>query len=115
MERRRITHKWKIAFWTCFVLLLFTAGFGFYAILDQGVSLTYLRDDYSRTEAEMESLAELLNDSKLLKQQVLQILEDPDLPGFNSDTIYMEKFRLIFENDTLVKAEKIFKNSFPIE
>lgn len=108
-------NPWKIAFWSCLILLITITLFSAYSVLDQGVSLTYLRDDHSRTEAEMETLLEILDNSGLSKQLVLQKLEGKDLNELNSDTIYLEKVMLIFEEDSLVKAENIYKNSFPVE
>lgn len=106
-------NPWKIAFWSCLILLITITLFSAYSVLDQGVSLTYLRDDHSRTEHEMAILLEILDDSGLSKQQVLRALKENELPHLNSDTIYLEKVMLIFERDSLVKAKRIYKNSFP--
>lgn len=108
-------HPWKIAFWACFILLIAVTCLGAFAVLDQGVTLTYLRDDHSHTEQELEILTGILNDSRLSKPKIIKVLEGYDLSDFNSDTIILDKVRLIFEQDTLIKAEKIFKDSFSTE
>ena len=102
-------NKWKIAFWICFLLLITTGIFGFYQILDQGVSMTYMKDGYTDTENDLETIIEIINRTDLTKNEINNQLKKHRLyefMDFKTDTIGLERIQLIFENDKLKKIEK---------
>ena len=106
-----MNHPWKLAFWSCLFLLVLLAGFSFYSILDQGVTLTHLRDDYSKKEKELETLTEMLDSAPIRKQQVVDVLEEHlgyEIPDAGSDTIGLSNltYIFIFKNDTLLRLIK---------
>ncbi len=100
-------NKWKIAFWICFVFLLLVAGFGAYSILDQGVALTYMKDEYSDTENDLNSLSSFINETDLSKTQIKKVLQTHHLSeymDFAADTISLERVTLVFKEDKLIKV-----------
>ena len=102
-------NKWKIAFWVCFTTLLLTTAFGMYCILDQGVTLTYIKDGYSDTENDLDNLTKIINETDLTKTQVKKALTHHHLfkyMDFNKDTLSLERVSLIFKDDKLFKVTK---------
>jgi hypothetical protein len=49
-------NKWKIAFWCCLFFLLFVTGLSIYSIIDQGVTLTYQKEEFTDTENDLDNL-----------------------------------------------------------
>lgn len=102
-------NKWKVAFWVCLFLLISVVIFGLYSIIDQGVTISYMQESYTDTEADLETLIELVGKTDQTRYEVEQALKDHRLyeyMDFNSDTIGLERLNLIFENDKLKSAEK---------
>ena len=101
--------KWKIAFWICLFLLAFVTVFGLYSVLDQGVTITYMREGYTATESDLETLSKIVSETDLSKSQVKDILEQHDLfeyMDFSTDTVYLRRIGLIFENEKLISVVK---------
>lgn len=97
-------NRWKIAFWLCFVLLLATAGFGFYSILDQGVTITYMKDSFDDTDEALDQVILILNNTDLSRKQIhMELLKTQDLEtvDFDEDTVYLDKIYLVFTEDKL--------------
>lgn len=102
-------NKWRLAFWICFVVFITTGLFGFYQVVDQGVTMTYMREGYSDTENDLETLIELVNTTDLTKNEIKVKLKNHRLNeymDFETDTIGLERILLIFNNDSLRKIEK---------
>lgn len=102
-------NNWKIAFWICLLLLITTGILGLYSIIDQGVTITYMKEGYSDTEADLESLIEIINQTDQTKDEIEIVLKKHrfrEFMNFNIDTIGLERVTLIFENDSLKKVEK---------
>lgn len=102
-------NKWKIAFWVCLILLITTGVTSLYSIIDQGVTITYTKDAYTDTEADLETLIEIIGQTDQTKVGVKKVLEEHRLNeymDFKTDTISLERVLLIFENDTLKTVEK---------
>ncbi len=53
-------NKWKIAFWVCLTFLILLTSFGLYFIVDQSVSLTYVKEGYKDTENDLENLTRIM-------------------------------------------------------
>jgi hypothetical protein len=109
MDGGRMNNKWKWAFWICFTLLVATGLIGIYSVVDQAVTLTYMREGYADTEEDLETLITLLESSGQSKSRIEKILSDHRLVeymNFKSDTISLERAILIFENDTLKSVLK---------
>lgn len=102
-------NQWQIAFWICFGLLMATALFGLYSILDQAVTISYMREGYSDTEADLETLIEIFESTDQTKEQVEAKLKDHRLyhfMDFDKDTVALERVTLIFKNYRLEKIQK---------
>ncbi|NEV95075.1 hypothetical protein G3567_13100 [Psychroflexus sp. YR1-1] len=102
-------NKWKIAFWICLLLLIVTAVIGLYSVIDQAVTLTYMKEGYSDTESDLESIIQIVGQTDQTKQEIENILKDHRLyeyMDFETDTIGIERVLLIFENDSLKSIEK---------
>jgi hypothetical protein len=104
-----INNKWRLAFWICLIILLLISGFAVYRIIDQGVTITYLRDGCENTENDLNSLIYIINAKDYSKNTIKQNLESHryfDMIDFDSDSVGLERVKLIFKNDTLNKIEK---------
>ena len=102
-------NKWKVAFWITLAILVFVTMFGFYSVIDQGVTITHMRDGYTATESDLETLSKILNETDLSKSQVRNILEQHDLfeyMDFSSDTVPLRRIGLVFQNEKLISVEK---------
>ena len=97
-------NKWKIGFWICLTTLLLTIGLGLYAILDQGVTLTYMKEGYGDTKSDLEQLVKIINDTDFTKDQIKRTLKGDDL-DFNADTVSLKRTDLIFEENKLKRIE----------
>ena len=99
--------KWKIAFWTCFTILMVTIAFSLYAIVDQGVTLTYMKDGFSKTEKDLGDLTRIINQTDLTKKEIREALKKNllfEYMEFSGDTISLNTVSLIFKNDKLVEV-----------
>lgn len=102
-------NKWKIAFWSCFALLVTVTLFSLYSIIDQGVTLTYQKEGYTATENDLDQLIEIINKTDLTKSAIESELKDHILfeyMDFNSDTISLDRVLLIFDTDKLKNVKK---------
>lgn len=102
-------NKWKIAFGVCLFLLIGTAVTGVYVIVDQAVTITYMKEGYSDTESDLETIIQIIKKTDQTKQEIEEVLKDHRLyeyMDFKSDTVAIERVTLIFENDSLSKIEK---------
>ncbi|MBL7850843.1 MAG: hypothetical protein JNN04_08080 [Cyclobacteriaceae bacterium] len=100
-------NRWKIAFWICFALLLATAAFGFYSILDQGVTITYMKDEFDDTDDALDEVIAIINNTDLSRQQIqteLLKIKDLDYVDFEEDTVFLDKIYLVFEENRLKKV-----------
>ncbi len=106
-EEKRM-NKWKIAFWICLFALVITGLFGLYGIIDQGVTLTYMKEGYTDTENDLATLIDVINKTNLTKSEIEETIKDHRLyefMDFNSDTVALERVELYFKNDTLNKVQ----------
>lgn len=104
-----IKNKWRLAFWISILTLLVVVVIGLYSIIDQGVTITYMRDGYTNTENDLNSLVEIINETNLTKSEIETKLKTHrffEFMDFGQDTIPLERISLIFESDTLRKIEK---------
>jgi hypothetical protein len=97
-------NKWKLAFWICLILLLLVSAFSLYSVIDQGVTITYMRDSYEDTETDLNTLSKILNETTITKPQIKSLLERSNSYNeYSPDTVSLERVELIFDNDTLRK------------
>lgn len=102
-------NKWKIAFWVCLLFFIFSLLISLYSIVDQGVSLTHLRESYSDKENDLNDLIQIINKTDLSKKQIEKELENHRLfqyMNFDNDSVSLESITLIFENEKLKKITK---------
>jgi hypothetical protein len=84
--------------------LLLTVGLGLYAILDQGVTLTYMKEGYTDTKSDLNQLIKIINDTDLSKDQIRRTLKSDDL-DFDADTVSLSRTELIFKDNKLKRIE----------
>jgi len=100
-------NKWKSAFWICLTLLAVVTGISVYSIIDQGVTITYMREGYTDVENDLDNLSKIINKTDFSKTQIKKTLRQHHLfeyMDFNKDTISLDKVALIFKNDKLFKV-----------
>jgi len=105
----RKLNKWKVSFWICLTLLITSVSLGAYIIIDQAVAMSYHKADFSNTEADLETLIELINETDFSKEEIKLKLKDHRLfefMNFEQTTVSLEKLTLHFENNSLKMVEK---------
>ncbi len=68
-----------------------------------------MREGYSGTENDLETLAELINKTDLTKIEAERVLKSHRLyeyMDFNSDTVALERVNVIFKDSRLSRIEK---------
>lgn len=104
-----IKNKWKVAFWISFALLLSVSAFGLYSIIDQGITITFMKESYTSTENDLNTLIQIVNSNKSSKNEIKNELTGHrlyDSMEFKRDTILLDRVELIFKNDTLQQIIK---------
>jgi hypothetical protein len=102
-------NKWKIAFWSCLIMLCLVTAFSAYLIINKAVTLTYQKEGYANTENDLMYLIAIFNKTDLTKRQIENILKEHkfyDSLACKTDTISLERVLLIFENGKLKKITK---------
>lgn len=102
-------NKWKVAFWVCFTTLIIVLALGLYSIIDQGVTLAYMKDGYKNTENDLNSLTKIINETDLSKEQIQKSLTKHKLfeyMDFKSDTVSLDRITLLFKDNKLNKITK---------
>jgi hypothetical protein len=102
-------NKWKIAFWCCLTTLFIVVGISIYSTIDQGYSLSYLRDNYTEKETELDNVILILNETDLSKTRIEKTLKKHRIgesANFKSDTVSLDELKLIFRNDKLFKVTR---------
>jgi len=108
MDKRKI-NRWKIAFFVCLVFLVTVMSLSAYLFIDQGVTITYMKDGYTKTESDLHDISMILNQTNLSKNEIKRTLiqyHQLDSLGIASDTISLERINLIFRNNKLVGITK---------
>jgi len=99
-------NKWKLAFWICLALLIAFLIISLYSNLDQGVTITYMKEGYGDTEKDLKTISSIINETDLSKSEIKKLIEKSSV--FNEyalDTISLERVQLIFKKDTLKKID----------
>lgn len=102
-------NKWKIAFWSCWLLLVAVTVLSAYLIIDQSYTLTYHKVNYEDTEKDLDQLIEIINKTNLTKKQIERELRNRNVfefLDFKSDTISLNRVLLIFSNEKLQNVTK---------
>lgn len=100
--------KWKIGFWVSTSLLIMSIVIAAYVLIDQSVSIMYLKAGYEGTENDLQTLTELINETDLSKSEIEKKLKEHRLiefMDFKSDTIRLEQIQLIFNYGQLERIE----------
>lgn len=101
-------NKWKIGFWVSTTLLLISIVIATYTLLDQSVTIMYMKDGYEGTENDLKTLTELINETDLSKRQIESRIQEHrliKLMDFKSDTVGLERIQLIFKDGQLERIE----------
>lgn len=100
--------KWKTRFWVSTSLLIISIVIAAYVLIDQSVSIMYLKAGYEGTENDLQTLTELINETDLSKSEIEKKLKEHRLiefMDFKSDTIRLEQIQLIFNYGQLERIE----------
>ena len=64
-------NKWKIAFWIQALIFFFLVLFLLYNIIDQAVSITYMREGYKDTEADLMQISKAIEGNYINQTWIL--------------------------------------------
>jgi len=67
-------NKWKWAFFISTALLISAVAFLLYAVMDQGVTITYMSQGYGDTEKDLERLAKVFPKDVYSKKDIVYLL-----------------------------------------
>jgi hypothetical protein len=99
--------KWKISFFACLLLLLITIILSAFLIVDQAVSISYMKEGYVETENDLKVLVKFLNNKNLAKSEVEKLLSaDSSVTPYSAgnDSILLNRIILVFRKEQFVKA-----------
>ena len=95
-------NKWRTAFWTLLTVFVLTTLFLLYSILDQGVTLTYMREGYKDTENDLQQISQVIK-GKLTFEDFKEITDRyPDLG--DSSSIDLNRVKINFGTDKKVSS-----------
>jgi hypothetical protein len=95
-------NKWRTAFWTLLTVFILTTLFLLYSILDQGVTITYMREGYQDTEHDLEQVSQIIK-GKLTFEDFKEITDRyPDLG--DSTSIELNRIKINFGTDKKVSS-----------
>jgi hypothetical protein len=97
--------RWKIAFWILLVSCSLIIASLIYGVLDQGVSLTHMREGYTGTEADLQKLINITNSNQRSKDSIVHYL---DIKNAESDTIDIYRCRLFFKSGQLDSVKQVW-------
>lgn len=98
--------KYFLLFIIC--LLVVAVGYLFYQIVDKGVTISYMKEGYSDTEDDLNSLIQINNSKLNTKFEIREFLEGNEnyvFLDFDSDTVELNRISLIFKNDSLKRID----------
>lgn len=102
-------NKWKTAFWICLTVLILMSFGSIHTIIDQGITLTYLKEGYTNIDNDLDQIIELINKTDFTKDEVILILQKYERSkhlDLTSDTIELERVNLIFDNNNIKVISK---------
>lgn len=82
---------------------------GIYTIIDQGVTISYMKEGYGDSKADLETLISVIEHTDQSKDEIEVLLKEHRLyefMNFSSDTVALERVMLIFEDNLLQSVEK---------
>jgi hypothetical protein len=95
-------NKWRTAFWTLLTVFVLTTLFLLYSILDQGVTITYMREGYEDTEHDLEQVSQIIK-GKLTFEDFKEITDR--YPGLEDSTsIELNRIKINFGTDKKVSS-----------
>ena len=95
-------NKWRTAFWTLLAVFVLTTIFLLYSVLDQGVTITYMREGYRDTEHDLEQVSQIIT-GKLTFEDFKEITDRyPDLG--DSTSIELNRIKINFGTDKKVSS-----------
>lgn len=102
---------WKIGFWVSLVLLIAVTLGSFYAITDQAVTMTYNRVSYDDLQVTVDDLLAIINSAELSKGEIEEVLKATgnfEHYNFETDTFNFDRISIVFQNDSLVEAVRMW-------
>lgn len=95
-------NKWRTAFWTLLTVFVLTTLFLLYSILDQGGTITYMREGYEDTEHDLEQVSQIVK-GKLTFEDFKEMTDRyPDLG--DSTSIELNRIKINFGTDKKVSS-----------
>ncbi|MGE0773391.1 MAG: hypothetical protein AB7K37_16885 [Cyclobacteriaceae bacterium] len=95
-------NNWRTAFFALLVVFIATTLFLIYSILDQGVTITYMKEGYRDTESDLEQLSKVIEGRLTLDDFKGNV--DPELQMVDSTTIELNRVTITFGTDKKVKG-----------
>lgn len=94
-------NKWETAFWALLTVFVLTTCYLTYNLLDQGVTITYMKERYWDTESDLEQLSKVI-DGKLTFDDFKEISDRyPELG--DSTELGLNRIKIVFGTDKKVK------------
>jgi hypothetical protein len=95
-------NKWRTAFWILLTVFVLTTLFLLYSILDQRVTITYMREGFEDTEHDLEQVSQIIK-GKLTFEDFKEITDEhPDLG--DSTSIELNRMKINFGTDKKVSS-----------
>ncbi len=95
-------NNWKISFWTLLTFFVLTTLYLTYVVLDQGATITYMKEGYEDTEFDLEQVASSIK-GKLYKSDFNEILKRyPESAELK--TLDLNRIRITFDKDNKVDS-----------
>ena len=103
-------NKWKVAFFVVLILCFASNGYLFYRIVDNGISYSYLHDDYDAQSKQLNALGQLVvaGADEYTKADILHLLRQAKTDALiveEDDAIYFEGIRFTFEGEKLTNVD----------
>ncbi len=86
--------KWKISFFVCLLLLLIIIVFSAFSIVDQAISISYMREGYAETENDLKGPVKTLNSRNRTKTEIEKLLSADSsymLKSVGRDSIFLNR------------------------
>lgn len=108
-------NKWKIAFWSCFAVLILslsTTAILLYNVIDNAFLLDDIRSSHQFIEEDFDKMIEIINNTDLSKNQIEELIKNDSnfifIEGktIEIDTFSLNTMNLIFENEKLKQIKK---------
>ena len=101
-------NKWKIRFYILLLLLVCSVSYGYYTIVDQSTSISYMKDGYADTEKDLNMLVQILNEKDFSYSSIKESVSANGyfIKGDENERITLNKLDLVFNDDKLIMVDE---------